>query len=84
MKADNELSDGALIAKLRTVIENLENSLEAAHEVFAVDLHRAKIQRSSEIADARKLSSEIFGLIEERFGRKVREEMELDLKCRRA
>lgn len=85
MKSDKELGDEreALVEKLKARIKDLENDLGSARENFDRDLRRSQIHRYSEIQEAHGLSREIFSLIEDRFGRKVREEMELDLKCRR-
>lgn len=86
MKSENELGEEreALIEKLKKEIIKLQEDNKEINRTHEREIEDIFKNHELEILDALKTGQEILSLIEERFGRKVAEEIQLDLKCRRA
>jgi len=86
MKSEKELTEDRekLIENLKEEILELQSDIEGMTRDQRRELDEVRRNCKSDIAYAMRSSEEILELIEERFGRKVAEEIKLDLKCRRA
>ncbi len=86
MKSERELSEEReeLIEKLKKEITKLYDDMKENNREHERETEALLEDHEMEVEDALKTGREILSLVEERFGRRVSEEIELDLKCRRA
>ncbi len=86
MKSERELAEEReeLIEKLKKEITKLQDDMKENNREQERETEALLEDHEMEVEDALKTGQEILSLVEERFGRRVAEEIELDLKCRRA
>ncbi len=86
MKTELELGRDReeLVERLNRDIRKLEDHLVEARRECDYRIESLKRFHKEEVLAALGAGDEVIQLVEEKFGRKVAEEIKLDLKCRRA
>lgn len=84
MKKDKPDDRDATIIALQKDVAAMQEKVTTTIQDCKDELEDYRYLCDMEIESAHRSSEELLRLIEERFGRKVREDIELDLKCRRS